>query len=39
VVIKAFLNEYGENATCEEWLAFLIRKRQDNVFKWTKLVD
>jgi hypothetical protein len=38
VVIKAFLNEYGEDATWEQWLAFLHSKQQVKAFEWTKLV-
>jgi len=37
-VIAAFLNEYGEHANWEEWLAFL-RKHQANGFEWTNSVD
>ena len=37
-VFTAFLNEYGEQATWEEWVAFL-REHQTNGFEWTHSVD
>jgi hypothetical protein len=39
VVIKAFLDECGEDTTWEQWLVFLHRKQQVNIFEWTRLVD
>ncbi len=39
VVIKAFLDECGEDATWEQWLAFLHRYQDVKGFEWTKLVD
>jgi hypothetical protein len=39
VVIKTFLHEYGEDATWEQWLAFLQKKQQVKGFDWTELVD
>ena len=38
LVIAAFLNEYGEHATWEEWRSFL-QKRQANGFEWVQFVD
>lgn len=38
VVITAFLNEYGQNATWEEWCAFL-REYRVKGFEWVHLVD
>jgi len=37
-VITAFINEYGEHATWEEWRDFL-RERQAKGFEWTESVD
>ena len=37
-VIAAFLNEYGEHASWEEWCAFL-HERQAKGFEWTIFLD
>jgi hypothetical protein len=39
IVIAAFLNECGEHATWEDWLAFLHKYRQVKGFEWTLSVD
>ncbi len=39
LVIKAFLDVCGEDATREQWLAFLNRYQDVKGFEWTKLVD
>jgi hypothetical protein len=38
LVITAFLKEYGEHATWEEWCSFL-QERQVTGFEWTGSVD
>jgi hypothetical protein len=38
-VIRAFLDECREDATWEQWLAFLHRKEQVKAFEWIQLVD
>ncbi len=38
VVITAFLNEYGEHATWEEWRSFL-HEHDAKGFEWTHSVD
>lgn len=38
VVITAFLNEYGEHATWEEWCSFL-KEHHARGFEWTRTVD
>ena len=35
VVIKAFLDEFGEDVTWEEWLGFLHTQHQLKGFEWT----
>ena len=37
-VIAAFLNEYGEQATWEDWRTFL-HERQAKGFEWTNSLD
>jgi hypothetical protein len=38
LVITAFLNEYGENATWEEWRSFLHEHRVKG-FDWMRSMD
>ncbi len=38
LVIAAFLNEYGEHATWEEWCSFL-QEHQAKGFEWTHSAD
>ena len=38
VMITAFLNEYGEHATWEEWCSFL-QEHHAKGFEWTRSVD
>lgn len=37
-IITTFLNDYGEHANWEEWIAFL-QKHQAKGFEWTHCVD
>ena len=38
LLIKEFLNEFGEHATWEEWCSFL-KEHQIDDFEWAKFVD
>lgn len=39
MLINAFLNEYGEHATWEEWLEYLHTQHQLKRFEWIFFVD